>query len=368
MSGRRRLLAASAAFGVVSAAAPRVWGASAEPAFGAISPARAAVLHRLPRPLTGTPVRRATAALNQPSAAVAQLHVEGGMAGQSDYDAGQAAQRSLATLRDLALAWRVTGERRFLDALARNADAWTATYRVSLNPVDEECFERVVFAADLAGDDLSPATRAGLARLFGDLAAGYLDFIAASRRRTLRATDRNNWNSHRVKIATLAAYATGDPALIDRARLAFELQVERNIAASGEVTDFGERDALHYVVYSLQPLATACAAALAHGERWIDRAPAAAAGSVRRGVDWLLPYVEGAKTHEEFVNSKVRFDAQRAAAGVAGFRGRWQRAGALDLMALAAHVDPAYRPTYERLAMETRRQASDWLRILFPPG
>ena len=171
-----------------------------------------------------------------------------------------------------------------------------------------------------------------------------------------------------MKIAVLAAFATGEAELIARARDAFDLQVARNIAADGEVLDFGERDALHYVVYTLQPLATACAAAAAHGESWIDRAPAPDAGSVRRGLAWLLPYVEGAKTHDEFVNSKVRFDAERAAAGVAGFMGVWQSDRALDLMALAAHLDPLYRPAYERLARATGRQAADWVRNLFPSG
>ena len=78
-------------------------------------------------------------------------------------------------------------------------------------------------------------------------------------------------------------------------------------------------------------------------------------------------YVAGEKTHQEFVRSTVRFDAERAAAGVAGFTGPWKRESALDLIALAAHLDPAaYRPAYERLTRDTGRQAADWMRILFP--
>ena len=61
------------------------------------------------------------------------------------------------------------------------------------------------------------------------------------------------------------------------------------------------------------------AAAAAHGESWLTRAPTGA-GNVRAGIEWLLPYVAGEKTHQEFVRSTVRFDAERAAAGVAGDR------------------------------------------------
>lgn len=34
--------------------------------------------------------------------------------------------------------------------------------------------------------------------------------------------------------------------------------------------------------------------------------------SIKRSVDWLLPYVNGQKTHAEFVNSTVDFDRKRA--------------------------------------------------------
>lgn len=362
MLSRRRIVAVVAGAPILSLSATAF---AAPVAFGAIPPERATSLNRLPRDLTAAAVRRAASALNGAPAAVTRFHVEGGIAGQPEYDAGQKAQRDLAVLRDLAIAWRVTGEGKYLDAVIRWIDAWTAVYRVSLNPVDEECFERVVFAADLAGGELPARTRAGLDRLFRTLSAGYLDFIEASGRRALRATDRNNWNSHRVKIATLAGYATGDEALGARARAAFDLQVLRNIAPDGRTIDFDERDALHYVVYTLLPLATACAAARAHGETWLDRAAAPAGATVRRGLAWLMPFIDGDRQHEEFVNSRVPFDAKRAAAGVEGFKGVWQRERALDLMAMASHLDPAYRAAYARLALETRRQASDWVRILF---
>ena len=103
-----------------------------------------------------------------------------------------------------------------------------------------------MLAADLVRGDLTASVQAAVDGFVARFAAGYLDFIEASTRRaSLRATDRNNWNSHRVKIAVLAAYAGGDAAAVGRARAAFELQLSRNIKAGGEVIDFAERDALH---------------------------------------------------------------------------------------------------------------------------
>ncbi len=52
---------------------------------------------------------------------------------------------------------------------------------MSLNPIDEESFERVILAADLTRGSLRPATQAGLDRLLRDLAVGYLDFDLIAR-------------------------------------------------------------------------------------------------------------------------------------------------------------------------------------------
>ncbi|MFX5817457.1 alginate lyase family protein, partial [Acinetobacter baumannii] len=77
------------------------------------------------------------------------------------------------------------------------------------------------------------------------------------------------WNSHRVKLAVLAAAALQDDRLWGRARQAFDAQVARNIRADGSTLDMEERDALHYVVYDLEPLVRAAQVAQGRGEQWL---------------------------------------------------------------------------------------------------
>ena len=77
-----------------------------------------------------------------------------------------------------------------------------------------------------------------------------------------------------------------------------------NIAPDGEVVDFAKRDALHYVTYDLEPLTVAALAAKAHGQDWMHE-QSVTHSSVAAGVDWLVPYARGEKTHEEFVHSHV---------------------------------------------------------------
>jgi len=148
-------------------------------------------------------------------------------------------------------------------------------------------------------------------------------------------------------------------------RAAFDSHLGRHIVtAEGEVIDFGERDALHYVVYSLLPLAELCLAARAHGEDWLWR-PNALGASVATAIDWLVPYAEGRRSHQEFVRSKIRFDAERARAGIAHFGGVWDRTRALELFALATALDRRWEPTLASIARAAGRQPSERVRLLY---
>lgn len=306
-------------------------------------------------------VRRARASIERAPDPIASIQVEGRMPGQAPYDRSVEATRDFQRILEFAIAWHATGEVPFLAAAGQFLRAWMDVYRVNLNPIDEERFEVLFLAADLVRGHVDPGTDAGVDRLARRFAEGYTAAVLAGGR---RGSDLNNWSSHRIKLATLSAYALGDATLAARARDAFAAHLERTIVgADGEVIDFGERDAVHYVVYNILPLLTACHAARAHGEDWLSRRNRLGA-SVATAVDWLVPYAERRKTHQEFVNSRVRFDAERARAGVANFAGPWDPARSINLFALAAALGARWRPTLERLVAGSGRQPSDWLRLL----
>ena len=299
-------------------------------------------------------IRAAERSASRPPRPMQRIHTEGTLPHQGIYDESLDAMRDMPTMRDLAIAGRITGDRRYTEAAARYAGAWAATYTPSFNPIDETGFDGLFLAWDL----VPPADRTPYAPAMTTLLHGY---AAGYPRQTVRgSTATNNWNSHRAKIATLASFATGDAALIAQARTTFARQVDTNINADGLTLDFGLRDALHYVVYDLEPLLMAVLAARRHGEDWYG----AAGGKIGRALNWLLPYAAGEKAHQEFVNSTVRFDAARRNAGVKGFDGAFEPTVARSLYAMAARVDPAYRP----LAQSLRRAVFDdaWLDVLWP--
>jgi hypothetical protein len=195
------------------------------------------------------------------------------------------------------------------------------------------------------------ATRAWLRKL----GEGYIQRIAAFHDPN-PDTATNNWQSHRVKLVTLVAAALGDQAMLKTARGLFERQVADNIRPDGEVTDFAERDALHYVVYDLQPLVAAALAAKPFGGDWLHYASPEGA-SLAKALDWLRPYAMGGKTHEEFVHTHVKFDRDREQAGEKGYSGTWDPKSAASLYWLAAALDPDYLPVARQLSAEP----PDWI-------
>ncbi|MDY1547653.1 alginate lyase family protein [Luteibacter sahnii] len=293
-----------------------------------------------PAPTPAALMRAAAASPADAPQAMPVIHTEGTLPHTGIHDRSAAAMRDFSHMLDLALAWRDGGDRPSLDRLAVYLSAWTQTYKPSFDPIDETGFGDVIAAYDVTAADLPPDVARQTRDFLRRLATGYLDQMDAHRGDP-HGVWTNNWQSHRVKLAVLASVALHDDVLFRRARAAFVQQLSINVTPGGEVIDFGERDALHYVTYDLEPLTLAAVAARRRGDDWLtlrgrDGQTLAAA------LDWLLPYAEGKRHHDEFVHSSVPFDAARARAGLPGFAGPWDPTTAKNLYWTASLLDPRY--------------------------
>lgn len=290
-------------------------------------------------------IARARNALERPPGAIPQLHTEGTLPGKGIREISLVAKRDQPIVLDLAMAWRLTGDRAFLDQAALYLDAWARIYLLSFNPIDETGFDTMLMATDLTEAGLPTDIRQRVDSLWRAMATGYLDAMDAHPTHGI-----TNWQSHRVKLATMAAFQTGDRALIDRARAAYRAQVAANLHADGSTFDFEERDALHYVTYDLEPLLMAALAAKMHGEDWYGWvAPSGA--SLPRSVAWLAEFARSRRTHVEFANSRVQFDRDRAQAGQGEYAPHpWTPDSALLTYQLAARFDPSYADLARSLA------------------
>jgi hypothetical protein len=299
-----------------------------------------------------------SALANTPSP-MPRVHTEGTLPHKGIRDESIAAERDWGHMLDFALAYRLSGDRKYLDAETRFLGAWMAVYKTSLNPIDETPLDQVVIAFDLTRGDLPEDLQARTISLLRTMAEGYLGFVESHQDHR----NAENWQSHRIKLATLAAYAVDDPMLIRRARRVFQVQIGANIRPDGSVEDFYKRDALHYVTYDLEPLEMAALAAQTHGQDWFHfKSPEGS--SLVSAVDWLLPYATGKKTHEEFVHSTVGFDAARNQAGEKGYSGQWDPQNSLRTLALAAALDPDYLKPLQTLESEGRGQIPFWIWLL----
>jgi hypothetical protein len=175
--------------------------------------------------------------------------------------------------------------------------------------------------------------------------------ITAIYNRPDRATSHNNWHSHRLKIVGEIGYAIGDTALEGYAVRGLLAQVGSNLNPDGSSADFITRDALHYHVYDLEPLLKLAIvirrATKADYYSWV----APSGSSIKKSVAWLLPYLNGQKTHPEFVNSTVEFDRKRAQNGEAAYKSGtlFDPKNGVSTLVLAARFDERLMPLARQL-------------------
>ena len=342
-------LAAGVLMTVVSAAHAADYGLLG-PTFGkgAVSPAMKEQI-----------VARATATLDRPPGAIPHAHTEGTLPGKGIREISIKAREDQPIVLNFALAYRLTGDRKFLEATGRYLENWADIYQISFNPIDETGFDTLIMATDLTESDLPAPIRAKVDAFWRKMAVGYLDAMDAGPRNA-----NTNWQSHRIKLATMSAFQTGDAKLIARAGEAFRKQIGVNLYADGSTFDFHERDALHYVTYNLDPLMMAALSAKAHGQDWFAF-KSASGSSLPKSLDWLAAYATGEKTHSEFVNSKIQFDRDRANSGQKEYAAHdWDVSNGVGTYTLASLLDAKYLPLRDDLVKRTGKKPAPWAEIL----
>ncbi|WP_448650917.1 alginate lyase family protein [Pseudomonas fluorescens] len=284
------------------------------------------------------------------------LHTEGTLPHQGIREQSIAAEKDWPVMRQAALGWRLSHDPRYLKQVDDYLAAWAEVYQPDFNPIDETNLDMLITAYALTADSLRPATREASRRLISTLGNGYIARIEQFHGQK-KGTQTNNWQSHRVKLVTEAGAALGDRAMLEQAHQLFKQQIADNVLPDGSVTDFQDRDALHYVVYDLEPLVQAALAAKPYGVGGDWLSLRANGASLAAALDWLVPYATGQRSHQEFVHTRVQFDKDRAGVGEAGYSGTWQPKSSATLFWLAAQLDKRYLPVATQLAAHP----ADWI-------
>jgi hypothetical protein len=263
----------------------------------------------------------------------------------------------------LALVYKIGGNKTYLDKAAAYLLAWAKVNKSSGDPIDETKLDDFFTGYDLIRNDVGPETRKAVDKWLLSIADGELNSEHAI---GTKGTAINNWNSHRIKIIAMVAYTLHDKQYDTIVQQLLARQVAINLYADGSGYDFAERDALHYHIYTLEPLLTAAMVIYRATGKDYFRYESKTGSSIKKSVDFLVPYVTSEKTHGEFVNSRVSFDMARAKNNEKGYQPgtRFKPASGIHVLEEASFFDNKYLAVIQQTSATGNAHNNDWELIL----
>lgn len=210
---------------------------------------------------------------------------------------------------DLSYAYTITKEPKYLDKAEEFFLAWATTNKSVGNPIDDTHLEITLNAYSLVRDSLPDDSRSKVDAWLVSIANAEINTTQLMGGRLT-----NNWNSHRIKVVSMIGYILDNQAFLDFSVEEYKKHIENNLNPDGTSFDFVERDAIHYHLFNLDPLLVVAQVASLKGLDLYSY-EASDGASLRKSVEFVLPYLAGDQVHYEFVDSTVAFDRARASAG-----------------------------------------------------
>lgn len=297
--------------------------------------------------------------LNEQPAPIDTIRTEGLLKGNPKKEKTRLALADMNKMFALALQYRITGDQKYLNKCVEFLTAWAKINRPNGDPIDDTNLDKAIEAYDLVKKDVLTADKKLVEQWLSETA---LAEINSKRMKTGRATAINNWNAHRLKEVGEIGYLLNNEEYIKWTIDNLKSHININLYPDGTSLDFKERDAMHYHIYDLEPM-------LRLGIM-IDRAKgmdfyayeAPKGSSIKKSVEWMIPYIKGEKQHEEYVNTTVKFDRARAKNNEPGFAPgtMFKPDLALPVLKLAVYFDS----TYLDLLKSVNSDGDNWQMIL----
>jgi len=268
------------------------------------------------------------------------IRTEGLLRGNPKKERTAVALRDMNKMYTLALQYKITGEEKYLKKADEFLLAWANKNQPNGDPIDDTNLDKAIEAYDLIKDDVNPKDKTLIADW---LKATALAEINSKRMNRNQGTGINNWNAHRLKVVGEIGYALNNQEFISWTIDRLKKHIEINLNEDGTSHDFKERDAMHYHIYDLEPMLRLALLirSAGGGNFYIYESPKGS--SIKKSVDWLIPYIKGEKQHEEYVNTTVKFDRDRAKNNEPGFAPgtMFKPSLALPVLKLSVYFDSA---------------------------
>lgn len=149
----------------------------------------------------------------------------------------------------------------------------------------------------------------------------------------------NNFQSHRLNIVANIGKRFNIRSYIDWAYARWLEQIDNNLNADGSSYDFLERDSLTYHVFDLQALVFASLYLQSFYPKFNFYTYVSPKGcSLKKSIQFLIPYINGTKTNIMFINTKYASDKQ---VQVALLGKPWDKMNARNLIVQCRPFDPS---------------------------
>ena len=251
--------------------------------------------------------------------------------------------QSTRQLRDMtlldALAWAhaVTGSSKYAEGARRYLMAWIRACRPTGHMVNDHKLAPCFLAFHLVGEGLSRKERQEIIDWAVEMGKHHIP-----RWKDQRAG--GNKPIKRIKMVLLSAIAADRKDWLEWADEKISLHLQASLRPNGRSLDLERRDALHYHANCMEVMVQVAHAGRLSGIDTFGRTTPDGA-SIRKSIDFMLPYVRGEKVHGEWVNSISSIDQRRWEAGDPYYRpGKpWDTSEAYKTLVLASSFVPSYK-------------------------
>ncbi len=239
--------------------------------------------------------------------------------------------------------------------------AWVETYQPTGNPINENKFEPLIHSYQTMKKHFSRAERERVEQWLTKIAEAEIAYPHMP---------QNNWKTKQIKLVGTIGLIVGREDFERYAVENLKKYIDRALYADGTTFDLRQRDAMSYHVSGLKPLLVTAIAMeqfrKGQGGSNIFDYQNQAGGSIRKSVDYVVPYALGEKVHKEWVNTKVALDRQRAAAGLAHYQPGtpYEPERSRELFELALYFDAKYQEVLRHLAKGNSREFDSWFSVL----
>ena len=255
---------------------------------------------------------------------------------------------------NLSWVYLVTGKMEYADKAREIILAWSRKHIPLGNPISEKELIPMITAYGLLINHFN-----------ADEKSMVDDWLRNMAGLQMQREQKNNWQAKRLWLIGYIGFILEELEYTRFMTEGYKRYVDQAFYSDGKSNDFIHRDAFHYHCSGLWPLIELAVASDRNG---IDLAgyESQEGGSLKKSIDFMVPYTNGEKQHEEFVNSRVAFDRIRAEAGESEYASGKVFDGlrAAKVYEYYSYFDDSYLPLAFQIKQVEAKRFTTWKTVI----